>query len=236
MSVVDHLVDLEHVREALAQVGHARLEVVALAEEELVDARLDLGLQRLEEHEEHDRGQDGVQVHRVEAADDHHEQVEDAGEAEGERRRHEQAARELVDVREARAGQRLGEHEEEDDGEDRADGRQVHAEVREEVGQREGRRRGADDDEEPHAVAHGARRAALAAPRQRDERRREEAEDVRVDGAEREGAVVVRRDGDREHRDADDRGEAGEPRARAPAPRAARRSGRGGSRTAGAAP
>ena len=63
---LDHLVDLEHVREAPAQLGDAGLEVVALAEEELVDARLDLGLQRLEEHEEHDRGEDGVQVHRVE--------------------------------------------------------------------------------------------------------------------------------------------------------------------------
>ena len=65
MSVVDHLVDLEHVREAAAQLGDARLEVVALAEEELVDARLDLGLQRLEEHEEHDRREDRVQVHRA---------------------------------------------------------------------------------------------------------------------------------------------------------------------------
>ena len=150
--------------------------------------RLDLRLQRLEENEEHDRGEDGVQVHRLEPADDHHEQVEDGRQAEGERRRHEQPSRELVDVGEARARHRLGEDEEEDDREHRADGRQVHAEIREEVGDRERRRRGADHDEEAHAVAHRARGVALPAARQRDERGGEQPEDVRVDGAQREAS------------------------------------------------
>ena len=40
----DHLVDLEHVREQLADLGDAGLEVISLAEEELVNPRLDLGL------------------------------------------------------------------------------------------------------------------------------------------------------------------------------------------------
>ena len=50
-----------------AQVGDARLEVVALAEKELVDAPLDLGLQRFEQDEKHDRREHRVQVHRAEA-------------------------------------------------------------------------------------------------------------------------------------------------------------------------
>ena len=112
-------------REAPPQVRHARLEVVALAEEELVDARLDLVLQRLEEHEEHDRGEDGVQVHRLEAADERDEQVEDPREAERERRRDEQTPGHLVDVGQARSRERLGENEEEDDREHGADRRQM---------------------------------------------------------------------------------------------------------------
>src|SRR5579884_2854538 len=59
-------------------------------------------------------------------------------------------------------------------------------------------------------VPHGARAAAPAAARQRDERGGDEPEEVRVDGAEGERAVVVGRDGDGEHRDADDGGEPGE--------------------------
>ncbi len=204
----DHLVDLEDVREELAQLGHARLEVVALAEEELVDAALGLRLQRLEEHEEDDRRQHGVQVHRLEAADDHHEQVEDGGEAEGESRRDEQPPGELVDVGEARARDRLGEHEEEHDREHGADRRELHAEVREEVGERERGGRSADHDEETDPVAHGTGRVALALPRERDERGGQQAEHVGVDRPEDERTIVVRRDGHHQDRHADDRGKA----------------------------
>jgi hypothetical protein len=63
--------------------------------------------------EEHDRREDRVQV-RVEAADVRDEHVEDPREAEGERRRDEEAPRHLVEVGEARARERLGEDEEED--------------------------------------------------------------------------------------------------------------------------
>ena len=137
------------------------LEVVALAEEEPVDARLDLVLERLEEHEEDDRREDGVQVHRAEATDVRDEHVEDAGERERERGRHEEPPGELVEVGEARPRERLGEDEEEDDREHGADRRQVHAEERDEVGERERHRERADGREEADAIADGARRALL---------------------------------------------------------------------------
>ncbi len=208
----DHLVDLEHVGEALAQVGDARLQIVAFAKEELMNSRLDLALKRLEEDQKHDRREDGVQVHRVEAADDHHEEVEDRRQGERERGRHEEPTGQLVNVGEARARHRLGQDEEKNDGERRANRRQMHPEVREKVGQREGRGGSADHHQKANAIAHGARSAALPPRRERDKRRGEEAEDVRVDGAQREGAIVVRRNGEDEDGNAEHRGEPGEPR------------------------
>ncbi len=163
---LDHLRALERVSEPSPQVADARLEVVALAEEELIDPCLELVLERLEQHEEHDRGED----------------------------------------------------EEKDDREHGADRRQVHAEERDEVRERERHRERPDRREEADPVADRTRWALLAAPPERDERGGEEAEDVEVDAAERQrldrGAVLFeRREGDREHRNADRRRDLREPRA-----------------------
>ena len=202
--------------EAAAQLDDARFEVVALAEEEAIDAGLELVLERLEEDEHDDGDEDRVQVHRAEPADVRDEDVEDTGERERERGRDEQASRELVEVGEARTRERFREDEEEDDREDGADRRQVHAEERDEVGERERHRERADGREEANAVANGARGALLAAPPERRQRCCEEPEDVEVHASESEGLdrrprLLERRSCDGEHRDAEDRGDLRQP-------------------------
>ena len=104
--------------------------------------------------------------------------------------------------------QRLRQDEDEERREHGADRRHVAertSEERDEVREREGGREHADQEEEPHAVADGARRALSAATGEREERGGEEAEDVDVRQPERHRRVVVGRDLQGQHRDADDR-------------------------------
>jgi hypothetical protein len=93
MSTAAHLVGLQRVREAAAQLVDGGLEVVALAEEEAGDLRLHLVAQRVEEDEDHQRRHDGVEevgpLVAVLAVGEHlpvDEAVVDAREDEGEQR------------------------------------------------------------------------------------------------------------------------------------------------------
>ena len=140
------------------------------------------------------------------------EQVEDAGERERERGRHEQPPGELVDVREPRARERLGEDEEEDDR--RAPRRWAAGARRGTRGSRPAR---TSSPSAPTTTRKRTRsrtaRDGLDWPRarERDERRGEEAEDV---ACRRPRARTTRswygETVEREHRHADDRREARE--------------------------
>ncbi len=112
---------------------YSGVQVHALKEEQLVDVLLHLRAQRLEEHQDDDRGQDRVQVHGVEAAYQHHEHVEDTGEREGQGRRHHELAEDLVEIEQPLARHRLCEHEQEDYGEHGSNRRQRRADEPQEV-------------------------------------------------------------------------------------------------------
>ena len=173
-----HFAELEHVHEPRARSADGALEIDALAQEHARHVPLGHLAQRLEQHQNHDRRENGTEVHHLEAAEEHHENVENPRERKGERRRDEELHEHVVEIDEAFANERLGEDEQEDDGEHRARGRQRRADEPQEVRQAERRRQRADEHEEAHATLHGARAARVAAPPQREQRRRDQAEHV----------------------------------------------------------
>ena len=90
-------------------------------------AALDPLAQRVEDEDDHDRGEDDVQVHGLELAELDRQKIEDERDEERDRRRHQEPRQELVEVEQPLVAERLREEEEEDDGEHRADGRPAQA-------------------------------------------------------------------------------------------------------------
>ncbi len=150
-----HLVELEDVHELLFGGLDHLFELVALSEEDDVDLFLDLVPKGLEQHEDGDGCEHGVQVHRVEA-DVGDEHIEDAGEAERQGGGDHESADHFVQVDEALALHGFGQGEEEDDGEHGADGRDAGADEPHEVADAEEEGERTYEHEQANAFSHGA--------------------------------------------------------------------------------
>ncbi len=165
---------------------------------------VDLVTHRIEDQEEHDRRHDRVQIEVARVGE--HEQPEDPGERERERRQDEQAAGEIVEVEQALLEDRLREHEEEHEHQDGADRRHVEAEVGQVLGEREDGRDRAHHAEEGQARALEAGARAPAASEQQREDRAEQHHDVgREHDAEAERRIQRREDRDDHRRREPDR-------------------------------
>ncbi|MCZ7684478.1 MAG: hypothetical protein M5U28_39215 [Sandaracinaceae bacterium] len=194
---IDHLVGRERVRELRAQLRDHALEIVALAEEDERDLSLEVRAHRIDEEEEDERGDHRVEEEVAGVEEDEH--PEDPGQRERERRQQREAGRELVEVEQAVAQDRLREHVEEHQDEHRADGRDVEARVRQVLGQREHGRERPDHGEVGQAGPLEARAGEPARAKQHHQRRREQHEDVGEDERREDGVVVERREDGRDH-------------------------------------